>query len=48
MRELMKSFDDLKKQFFKDHRDMHLDLPQPLDNLNLAGKVHGGEIKITK
>lgn len=48
MRQLMKSFDDLKRTFFKDHRDMRLDLPPPLNNLNLAGKVDLGEIKITK
>jgi len=48
MRELMRRFDPLKKQFHQKHRDMHLDLPKPLDNLNLEGKVNGGEIIITK
>jgi len=47
MRELMKSFDVLKKQFHKAHRDMALDLPEPLHNLTLDTRVDGGEIKIT-
>ncbi|KIW81283.1 hypothetical protein Z517_04308 [Fonsecaea pedrosoi CBS 271.37] len=47
MRELMKSFDVLKKQFHKNHRDMALDLPAPLHNLTLEGRVDCGEIKIS-
>ncbi|OAP64492.1 hypothetical protein AYL99_00464 [Fonsecaea erecta] len=47
MRQLMKSFDVLKKQFHKNHRDMALDLPEPLHNLTLDNRVDGGEIKIT-
>ncbi|OQV06071.1 hypothetical protein CLAIMM_10703 [Cladophialophora immunda] len=47
MRQLMKSFDVLKKQFHKNHRDMALDLPPPLHNLTLDNRVDCGEIKIT-
>jgi hypothetical protein len=48
MRQLMESFDVLKKQFHKDHRDMPLDLPHPLHNLTLDTRVNGGMIIITK
>jgi hypothetical protein len=48
MRALMKDFDIKKRQFTEDFRDIRLDLPEPLDNLNLEGRVRGGEIKITK
>lgn len=48
MRALMKEFDIKKRQFTSDFRDIRLDLPEPLENLNLEGRVRGGEIKITK
>jgi hypothetical protein len=48
MRELMKTFDGFKKRFKKDHRDMRMDLPGPLSNLDLDTRVQGGEITITK
>lgn len=48
MREVMKDFDEKKRKFSnKDVRDMKLDLPKPLDNLNIPGKVLGGELTIT-
>ncbi|KIY02396.1 uncharacterized protein Z520_02534 [Fonsecaea multimorphosa CBS 102226] len=47
MRQLMKSFDVLKKGFHKNNRDMALDLPPPLHNLTLDNRVDCGEIKIT-
>lgn len=48
MRELMKEFDARKRGFRKDYnQDIHLDLPAPLDNLTIPGKVDGGEITIT-
>lgn len=48
MRELMSEFNKLKRKFSKDHRDMRMDLPAPLDNLNMDTSVVGGEITITK
>src|ERR1700761_7954418 len=48
MRLLMKKFELLKKNFSDDGRDAFLDLPHPLDNLNMQGKVDGGQITITQ
>jgi hypothetical protein len=48
MRKLMKTFDVFKKKFNKEHRDMRMDLPGPLSNLDIAGKVNKGEITITR
>jgi hypothetical protein len=48
MRELMKKFDGMKRKFRSDYRSMRLDLPEPLQNLTIEGKVRGGEITITK
>jgi hypothetical protein len=48
MRELMKKFNRLKRMFNKEHRDMRMDLPEPLHNLNMGNRVVGGEITITK
>ncbi|KAE9364684.1 hypothetical protein N431DRAFT_110243 [Stipitochalara longipes BDJ] len=47
MRELMKRFDVLKKRFTKSQGSMTLDLPAPLENLELDSRVIGGEIEIT-
>lgn len=41
MRELMKRFEVYKKKFHKDHKDIKLDLPLPLEDLNLGEKVTG-------
>jgi len=48
MRELMRSFDEQKKGFTTNFREMRIDLPKPLDKLNLDTRVRGGEIVITK
>lgn len=49
MRELMASFDEIKKRFHQNEGDMPLDLPPPLDNhTTLDGRVDGGQIIITK
>ena len=47
MRKLMKDFVEKKKRFSSKVRDMKLDLPKPLDNLNIPGHVSGGELTIT-
>jgi len=47
MRELMQGFDKHKGKFNRDHRDIKMDLPYPLHNLNIDNKVVGGEITIT-
>ena len=46
MRELMGKFNLHKIHFKKGDRDKRLDLPHPLDNLNLDNKVRAGEITI--
>jgi hypothetical protein len=48
MRELMKKFDGIKRKFRSDYRNMRLDLPDPLHNLTIEGRVRGGEITISK
>ncbi|KAI9868488.1 MAG: hypothetical protein M1813_005932 [Trichoglossum hirsutum] len=45
MRVVMKIFDEAKRKFPKHNKKM--DLPKPLDNLNVPGKVFGGEIGIS-
>jgi hypothetical protein len=47
MRELMNDFNILKKKFKKGNRDMRIDLPKPLDNLDMDNIVIGGQITIT-
>jgi hypothetical protein len=48
IREIMKKFDIIKKDFRQDGEDEFLDLPKPLNNLTLPGRVDGGQITITK
>jgi hypothetical protein len=48
MRMLMKSFERHKRRFRKDYPDIKMDLPEPLQNLTIDGKVDQGEITITK
>jgi hypothetical protein len=43
MRELMKKFDILKRNFRRDGRDRRLDLPEPHENLDIPGRVKEGE-----
>ena len=47
MRKLMKEFNIRKRRFKKDQRDIKIDLPEPLHNLNMGSKVVGGEITIS-
>jgi hypothetical protein len=47
MRELMKKFDERKKQFKNDARPFKLELPFPLEDLNMKG-VDSGSITITR
>jgi hypothetical protein len=46
IRELMTRFNLLKQLFKQDNRDRRLDLPYPLNDLNLDNKVNHGEITI--
>jgi len=49
MRDLMDAFDDRKEHFTAvDTRDIHIDLPPPLENLHIPGVVRSGEITITR
>jgi hypothetical protein len=47
MRALMKTFDGYKRKFSEDHRDIKMDLPEPLDDLTVGKQVLGGELTIT-
>jgi hypothetical protein len=46
MRMLMARFDVLKKRFSSKPRDSRLDLPDPLANFNMPGKVNKGQVVI--
>jgi hypothetical protein len=48
MRVLMQQFDILKRVFHQNTRDNMFDLPMPLGNLDIPGKVNEGQITITK
>lgn len=47
MRILMKEFEKYKRKFNKDHREIKMDLPEPLDDITVGKKVLGGEVSIT-
>jgi hypothetical protein len=47
MRELMRRFDMYKASFIEGQPDMRLDLPAPLEHLQLDDRVIAGQIKIT-
>jgi hypothetical protein len=44
----MKAFDAHKRTFSNNTHEMKLDLPEPLDKLNVPGKVSEGELTITQ
>ncbi|KAF2127870.1 hypothetical protein P153DRAFT_432314 [Dothidotthia symphoricarpi CBS 119687] len=48
MRALMKKFDALKKHFGMDSRDLRLTLPDPVQDLNIPGRVNQGLITIPR
>ena len=48
MRKVMADFEGHKKAFHQDSDDMHIDLPEPLNKLNIPGKVENGDLLITK
>jgi hypothetical protein len=47
MRKLMGGFDIMKRNFSKAQPDKKIDLPAPLDELNIENKVDDGEITVT-
>jgi hypothetical protein len=47
MRQLMKQFDTLKRDFNKGEPDKGIDLPDPLDDLSVGDNVEEGELTIT-
>lgn len=49
MREVMADFDAWKRKFKKGHRDIKMEFSEgsPLANLDIPGKVFGGEFTIT-
>jgi hypothetical protein len=46
MRTLMKNFEKKKKLFSADSGDIHIDLPEPYQDLYLDDRVVGGQITI--
>lgn len=49
MRQLMKDFDARKVIFHSNYgQDIYLELPAPLDDLNIPGKVNEGQIIIKR
>ena len=44
----MANFDELKRSFYTDSRDLEIDLPKPLGDLTIPNRVQGGQIIITK
>ena len=48
MRDLMQRFDERKQAFTRESRDQYLDLPHPLENLNVPGVINEGQITITR
>jgi hypothetical protein len=47
-RELMRAFELHKKAFHQDSATMHIDLPAPLQRLNIPNRVEEGDLTITK
>jgi hypothetical protein len=47
IRAIMKEFDGYKRKFASGSRDMKIDLPEPLENLDIKGKVDKGLLTIT-
>ena len=43
----MKEFDGYKRKFASNSRDMKIDLPEPLESLDIKGKVDKGLLTIT-
>ena len=48
MRYVIKQFDAYKKKFSSKSPPMKIDFPEPLENINIPGKVNQGELTITK
>lgn len=48
MRKIMRTFNVFKRDFAKESRNAKLDLPKPLEGLNVASKVVDGELTITQ
>jgi hypothetical protein len=48
MRLVIKQFDGFKKNFKGDSATMRIDLPAPIDKINVSGRVKEGELTITK
>lgn len=48
MRQVVKRFDEKKRLFSNKASEIHLDLPIPLNTLNMTGRITQGELKITQ
>lgn len=47
MRGLMKGFIAMKRRFSKEQNEVYMNLPPPLDELDIPGRLIGGLLKIT-
>ncbi|CZR64187.1 uncharacterized protein PAC_14084 [Phialocephala subalpina] len=47
MRQVVKRFDEKKRLFSNKANEIHFDLPNPLNALNIAGRITQGNLKIT-
>ncbi|KAK0125658.1 hypothetical protein ONS95_000339 [Cadophora gregata] len=47
IRYLMRHFEEYKQKFRHGHRAIHLDLPEPFENLHIDGRVDSGQITIS-
>lgn len=44
----MRAFEGHKKAFHRDSPEMHIELPRPLHQLTLKGRVEQGDLTISK
>lgn len=47
MRAIIKEFDVKKRLFSNETDEVHLDLPSPLQSLNIPNRVTSGDLKLT-
>lgn len=48
MRQVVKRFDEKKRLFSNKANEIHLDLPNPLNTLNITGRITQGDLRITQ
>lgn len=48
MRQVIKKFDVQKRLFSNKGGDIHIDLPSPLNTINITGRISQGDLRITQ